>query len=114
MFDKIMISPIYHFFYSIYLITKYLSLLRMQEKEGAKNNLNKFITENPCFNYENYHSNVRLSRPKSTSSIISDNRAYYRHQNLNDSGKKYIDFYNIYYQKFMEEKTRRERRKRKN
>ena len=29
------------FFYSIYLITKDLSLLRMQEKEGAKNNLNK-------------------------------------------------------------------------
>ena len=75
-------------------------------KLNFENNNHKFITENPCFNYENYHSNVRLSRPKSTSSIISDNRAYYRHQNLNDSEKKYIDFYNIYYQKFMEEKIR--------
>ena len=92
-----------------------------------ENDNQKFITENPYFNYKKYQSNNRLMRPKSTSLIISDNRDYYKNQNfdnkrreknhyfdkfdnyltnLNDSEKKYIDFYNIYYQKFMEEKIK--------
>ena len=90
----------------------------------------KFITENTIINNKNYKTNNRLIRPKSTSSIISDNRAIYRNQclnarkggkfnelninditdnyisNKNDSEKKYENFNKIYYQQFIEEKKR--------
>ena len=95
---------------------------------NVENNNHKFITENPNFNYEKYHTNNRLIRPKSTSSIISDNRALNRNNylnmkkggklhelkinditdnyisNKNDSEKKYNNYYKIYYQKFVDEK----------
>jgi hypothetical protein len=97
---------------------------------NVENNNHKFITENPNFNYEKYHTNNRLIRPKSTSSIISDNRALNRNNylnmkkggklhelkinditdnyisNKNDSEKKYENFNKIYYQQFIEEKKR--------
>ena len=90
----------------------------------------KFITENTIINNKNYKTNNRLIRPKSTSSIISDNRAIYRNQclnarkggkfnelninditdnyisNKNDLEKKYENFNKIYYQQFIEEKKR--------
>ena len=93
-------------------------------------NFHKFITENTIHNNQNYKANNRLIRPKSTSSIISDNRDIYRNQclnlrkegknndlninditdnyisNKNDSEKKYNNFYKVYCQKFNDEKKR--------
>ena len=104
---------------------------------NIENNFNKYITENTIINYENYKAkaNNRLIRPKSTSSIISDNRAINRNQCLNirkggkfnalnindisdnyisnkiDSEKKYKNFNKIYYQKFIDEKKRNSKNK---
>ena len=52
-----------------------------------ENSHNKFITENPMFNYENYHN--KLMRPKSTSSIMSENRQINKnnHMNIKKGGK---------------------------
>ena len=102
---------------------------------NIENNLHKLFTENPIFNYENYHCNHKLVRPKSTSSIISENRAINRKNclnvklggkfkelnindisdnyinNKNDSEKKYNNFYNVYYQKFVDEKLKTKKNK---
>ena len=95
---------------------------------NIENSHNKFITENPMFNYENYHN--KLMRPKSTSSIMSENRQINKNNNLhikkggkfkelnindisdnylsnkNDSEKKYNKFYNVYFQKYIDNKKK--------
>ena len=101
---------------------------------NLENNCHKFITETPIINYEKYKANNKLIRPKSTSSIISDNRAVYRNNCLNvkrggkfkelninditnnyisknDSGKKYNHFYKVYYEKFIDEKLKSNKNK---
>ena len=96
---------------------------------NIENNLQKFITENPIINNEN-HNNNKLIRPKSTSSIISENRqnkknnclnvkkvGKFKELNINDisdnyisnkneSEKKYNNYYNVYFQKYVDEKKK--------
>ena len=100
-----------------------------------ENNLNKFITENPIINYENINSHNKLVKQKSTSSIISENRQKKRNNcisvkkggeykelnindisdnyftNKNDSEKKYNNYYNVYFQKYVDEKMKSNKNK---
>ena len=99
---------------------------------NIENNQNKFITENPMFNYENFHN--KLMRPKSTSSIMSEHRQIHKNNyfhdrkgkykelsindisdnylsNKNDSEKKYNNFYNVYFQKYIGNKNKMNKNK---
>ena len=102
---------------------------------NIENNLNKFITENPIINYENINSHNKLVKQKSTSSIISENRQKKRNNcinvkkggkykelnindisdnyftNKNDSEKKYNNYYNVYFQKYVDEKMKSNKNK---
>ena len=102
---------------------------------NLENNLNKFITENPIINCENHQCNNKLIRPKSTSSMISENRQKKKNNclnvkkggkfkelnindisenyisNKNDSEKKYNNYYNVYFQKYVDEKKKNNKNK---
>ena len=106
---------------------------------NIENNLNKLFTENPNLNYEKYYTNNnKLARPKSTSSIISENRPVYKNHclnpknrgkfrelnindisdnyisNKNESEKKCKNFCNVYYQKLVDDKMKTKKSKKMN